>query len=170
MESHPIATDSPDVRVRRAERRDTPRLMELVAELARHHDEIATPSRHGIERDLFGPTACGQALVAEQGGRIVGYALLASMPRPQLGLRIMTLHHLYVEEELRGRGVGRHLVAAAVTEARRQECGQIDVGTHSENLKAQALYQSLGFVPRDTRGPRFRLDLPTDGALPQGWV
>lgn len=87
-----------------------------------------------------------------------------------MGKRVMTLHHLYVEEGLRGSGAGRLLIAATVAEARRQECGEIVVGTHPDNFRAQALYQSLGFLPRDSRNPRFQLDLPVDGALPQGWV
>lgn len=162
--------ESPRLRIRRAERRDAPRLMEMAAALARSHGDAATPSRRSIERDLFGRSACGLALVAERGGRLIGYALLSCVPHPQWGERLMNLNHLYVEEGLRGRGIGRHLVAEAVAEARRQECGRIIVGTHAENLRAQALYQSLGFLPRPDGGPRFGLDLPADGALPAGWV
>ena len=99
-----------------------------------------------------------------------GTTHLMCTPHLHLGRRVMTLHHLFVEDGLRGNGIGRHLVAATVAEARRQECAQLVVGTRPENIKAQALYRSLGFLPQDSGGPRFHLDLPADGALPPGWV
>ncbi len=170
MESEQLVAERPVTRIRRAEHRDALRLMDMAARLARHHGDAASPSQHSLERDIFGPTACGQALVAERAGRIVGYALLTCTPHLHLGRRVMTLHHLFVEDGLRGNGIGRHLVAATVAEARRQECAQLVVGTRPENIKAQALYRSLGFLPQDSGGPRFHLDLPADGALPPGWV
>ncbi len=170
MKNQHISANTPTTRIRRAQRRDAPRLIDLIAGLALHHGDTATPSLHCIERDIFGPAACGMALVAERGERIVGYALLACMPRLHWGQRVMTVQHLYVEEGLRGSGIGRHLIAMTVAEARRQECSQVIIGTHPDNLGAQALYQSLGFLPCHSGGPRFQLDLPLDGALPRGWV
>ena len=170
MQMTNIEAGAPVSRIRKAERRDTPRLLEMIAALADHHGDSASPTAHSLERDLFGPNACSQALLAERDGAVVGYALLSCFPHLQWGRRVMDLNHLFVEPEQRGSGVGRFLVAAAVAEARRQECGQMGVSTHPDNEKAQGLYLSLGFSERPAGGKRFRLELPANGALPEGWL
>ncbi|SDI27402.1 GNAT family N-acetyltransferase [Aliiruegeria lutimaris] len=170
MQMQEISTDTLAVRVRRAERRDIQRLLEMATALAAHHGDVATTSARAIERDLFGTQACAKALVAERDGELAGYALLHSFPQMQWGLRILEINHLFVEDGQRGHGIGRLLVAACVSEARRQECGQMAVSTHPDNARATELYLSLGFQPRETGGTRFRLELPSNGALPEGWI
>lgn len=157
-------------RIRRAQRRDTPRLIEMVRALAKHHGDEATTTPKALERDLFGAGACAEALVADRDGRLVGYAILGAFPHLQWGRRLMEIHHLFVEEDARGAGIGRHLVAAAVAEARRQDCGQLVVSTHRDNALAQQIYTAMGFAELSTGSPRFGLDLPSSGALPAGWV
>lgn len=165
-----IEGGAPAACIRKAERRDAPRLLEMVEALAAHHGDEASPTVHSLERDLFGPRACSQGLLAECDGTVVGYALLSCFPHLQWGRRVMDLNHLFVEAGHRGSGIGRQLVAAAVSEARRQECGQMVVSTHPENSKAQGLYLSLGFNEKPIGGKRFRLELPANGALPAGWI
>ncbi|SFB81388.1 GNAT family N-acetyltransferase [Tropicimonas isoalkanivorans] len=165
-----MATTAHPVRIRRAERGDAPALLRMVAALAEHHGDIATLTPRALERDLFGPSACASALLALNGTDAVGYAVLSSSPRLHSGRRVMEVHHLFVDSAHRGTGVGRRLMAAAVVEARRQDCGELEVGTDAENARAQAIYGSLGFAPRSPRGPRFALSLPAAGTLPEGWI
>ncbi len=170
MQMTEIEAGAPISRIRAATRQDAPRLLEMIAALSAHHGDHATATLRTLERDLFGPTACSRALVAERDGALVGYALLCPHPHLHFGLRIMDLHHLFVEAAHRGAGIGRHLVAATVAEARRQECGRLTVSTQADNMRAQAIYDALGFERQGAGGPRFRLDLPANGALPEGWV
>ncbi|SNS75380.1 GNAT family N-acetyltransferase [Tropicimonas sediminicola] len=170
MHMQDIETDAADTRVRRAERRDGARLIEMVRALARHHGDEATLTPKALERDLFAPGACASALVAERGGEVVGYAVLAVFTHLHWGRRLMEIHHLFVEEAARGAGIGRHLVAAAVAEARRQECGQLLVSTHPDNGVARQIYGAMGFTEHPSTGCRFKLDLPATGALPAGWI
>ncbi len=167
-----IDTRDPEttLQIRPAQRSDSARLLEMVTALAAHHGDAATLSPGALDRDVFGPTACARALMAEAGNDVVGYALLCPALNLHFGLRLMDLNHLYVAPTHRGRGIARRLIAASVEEARRQGCGRLTVGTHPDNTQAQEIYRALGFDMASGPGPRFRLDLPATGALPAGWV
>lgn len=53
------------------------------------------------------------------------------------------LSHLWVDEALRGRGIGRALVGAAEGEARRRECTQVVLLSHE--VQAPGFYERLGY-------------------------
>lgn len=161
---------APTSLIRKAERRDTARLLEMVAALAAHHGDRATVTARSLERDVFGPDACSQALVAEVEGDLAGYALIGAFPHLHFGRRVLELHHLFVDPAQRGAGIGRQLIAATVEEARRQDCGRIMVSTQAENQVAQGIYRSVGFEEQAPRGVRFGMELPGGGALPAGWI
>lgn len=164
-----IQEDIGGTTVRPALRGDIDSLHAMVTALAAHHGDAPRASRATLERDLFGTTACARALLAERRGETAGYAMIHVFPQLQTGTRVMELGHLFVRPEHRGHGLGRRLIAAAVDEARRQQCGRLVVGTRPDNTEAQAIYRGLGFEPAAAPGPRFGLDLPA-GGLPAGWV
>ncbi|MBM3666604.1 MAG: GNAT family N-acetyltransferase [Actinobacteria bacterium] len=55
------------------------------------------------------------------------------------------LQELYVVPALRGEGIGRALLEAALREAREAGAGYIDLGTGDDDTAARALYESAGF-------------------------
>lgn len=66
---------------------------------------------------------------------------------------LLYLQDLFVDPALRGRGLGRVLIAAAEAEARRQDCLRLYWLTHETNADARALYDKVarysGFVRYD---------------------
>jgi ribosomal protein S18 acetylase RimI-like enzyme len=69
--------------------------------------------------------------------------------RARAGRTEAYIYDIEVREELRGRGYGRTTMRAALTKAR--ELGAASVGLHvfGHNMRARALYESLGFAAKN---------------------
>ncbi len=59
------------------------------------------------------------------------------------------LAELYVAPALRGRGLGRALMDAAIELARERGAAHMELGTGEQDVAARALYESLGFSNRE---------------------
>ncbi|WEZ84035.1 GNAT family N-acetyltransferase [Rhizobium sp. 32-5/1] len=145
----------PMVTLRVAKPRDLPELRAMIAALAAHHGDAAAITPEDLERDLFGVMPWITALVAEAGGRLIGYAILVPLYRASEGRRGMELHHLYVEPESRGTGIGRHLVAKAREQAKMAGCAYLSVSAATGNFQAHRFYQSEQFIPGPVTGMRY---------------
>jgi len=86
-------------------------------------------------------------LVARSNGRAVGCGALV-LGDDQTG----EIKRLIVSHAARGQGVGRHLLHAIETEAKRERLHTIRLETGPKNLAAIALYQREGFRPRGPFG------------------
>ncbi len=61
------------------------------------------------------------------------------------------LEELYVAPQLRGQGIGRTLLNAAMDLARERGAMGMDLGTSHDDVAARALYESVGFTNREGR-------------------
>ncbi len=99
---------------------------------------------------FFAPAEPVHALVAELEGRVVGLAhYLFHRSTTRLG-DVCYLQDLYTEEGLRGRGVGRALIAATCEAARAAGSSRIYWQTQAGNAAGRALYDKVakhqGFI------------------------
>ena len=86
-------------------------------------------------------------LVAEQDGRVVGYAFAALEPMSWKELRDACgfLHDVYVDEATRRGGVGRRLVVEAIRWMASKGAPRVVLESAAGNTGAQALFRDLGF-------------------------
>ena len=91
--------------------------------------------------------------VATSDGAIVGTLTLVIFAIPS-GQRAW-IEDVIVDEASRGRGVGESLTLAALDEARRCGVRTVDLTSRPSRAAANALYQKLGFVARETNVYRF---------------
>lgn len=85
-------------------------------------------------------------LVAEDGGRLLGYIRLARPTPLASNAHVLQIQGFAVAGEARGRGVGRALVRAAVDRARERGARRLTLRVLGHNAPARALYESEGFA------------------------
>jgi ribosomal protein S18 acetylase RimI-like enzyme len=97
-----------------------------------------------VRRDAFGPRRAFRILVAEVGGRVVGYASFVAGYNTDIAARELWMHDLFVLPRSRGRGVGRALVTAVAREAARHGFTCLEWGVRDSNRRAIRFYRALG--------------------------
>ena len=90
----------------------------------------------------------GDVTVLLVGGGPDGFAQLRFRPWVYDGLHSY-LEELYVVPSLRGKGLGRALLDAAMDVARDEGATQMELGTSETDTAARALYESAGFTNRE---------------------
>ena len=114
------------VTIRKAIEEDCPRMLELVKELAiyeRAPDEVTVTLEH-FAASGFAANPVWWAFVAEEGGVVRGFALYYIRYSTWKGQR-MYLEDIIVTEAARGRGLGKLLMDALVTEAKEKKFAAI---------------------------------------------
>ena len=158
----------PDPTIEPATKADLPAILGMVQALATHHDDTAAVTLVTLTRDILGTPAWAPTLVARAESRPIGYATLCPLIQLQWGVRGMEMHHLFVLQDWRGRGIGQRLIKAAMRTATNMGCTYMTVGTHPDNHPAQRLYQAAGFTPLPDRGPRYSIRLTDQESPTQG--
>lgn len=119
----------------------------LLDEFNREFDE-PTPGPERIAARLGELLAAGDTAVLVAGSGPDGLAMLRF--RLSLwGAVECHLAELYVVPSLRGRGIGRALLDAAMELARERGADHMDLGTSEDDAPARALYESAGFTNRE---------------------
>ena len=99
---------------------------------------------------FFAPEEPVHALVAEEGGRIIGITHYLFHRSTTRLTDVCYLQDLFTAEELRGRGVGRQLISAVYDAARADGSSRVYWQTHVTNAAGRALYDKLakhqGFI------------------------
>ena len=111
-----------DIIIRRAEKKDCVRLMELVQELAvyeRAPDEVTVTLEHFVESG-FGPNPVWWAFVCDVEGRVEGFALYYIRYSTWKGQR-MYLEDILITEKMRGKGLGKLLFDRLIEEAKEKK-------------------------------------------------
>ena len=111
-----------NILIRKAQKSDCPRLLELVRELAvfeRAPEEVTVTLDH-FEVSGFGDNPVWWAFVAETEGLVVGFALYYIRFSTWKGQR-MYLEDFYVTDEMRGKGLGKLLFDRLIKEAKRRK-------------------------------------------------
>ena len=134
------------LRIHPATRDDVPTLLALIRELAtyekKRHKAVVT--EEDLLRDGFGPQPKFRALIAEWKGGAAGYASFFYFYSTFQGRPALFLEDLFVLDELRGKGIGKALLAAVVKLALNDGCFGLRWEVLDWNRPAIEFYEKLG--------------------------
>ena len=87
----------------------------------------------------------GKAWLIFSDEMIAGYLILTFVFSFEYGGRIAFLDELYIKDEMRGKGIGKHAIAFVQEEARKARVKNLYLEVEPHNEKAQQLYRASGF-------------------------
>jgi len=135
-----------DVKIRPAREGDIPDLLEMIRELAEFeklsHQVSATELDY--REHLFGQDPAAEALIAEAGGKPVGYALFFRTFSTFLGRPGLWLEDLYVKPGYRKNGIGKQFLLRGAEMARSRHAGRYEWCVLDWNQNAIEFYQKAG--------------------------
>jgi ribosomal protein S18 acetylase RimI-like enzyme len=112
-------------------------------------------------RRLLREPELGQAVVLEAEGRVQGYAVVTYGYDLEFAGRDAYLTEFYLRPEVRGRGLGKWLLARVEERAREAGAQALHLMVRPENRPALTLYQRAGFEPPPRVFLTKRLPRPT---------
>jgi GNAT superfamily N-acetyltransferase len=128
---------------------DVPRILELIRELAEYEhalDEV-TATTDGVRAALFAAEPAVFAHVADVDGVVIGFALWFVNFSTWLGRHGIYLEDLYVTPAMRGRGLGKALLAELAAICVRRGYGRLEWWVLDWNETAIGFYRSIGAEP-----------------------
>ena len=139
------------LRIQAASERDLPLILSFIHKIAAYEklSHQVTATEETLRASLFGPKPAAEVLLAYWNDTAAGYAVFFHNFSTFLGRSGMYLEDLFVEPELRGKGIGKALLAAVAKEAQQRDCGRLEWAVLDWNKPAIDFYLSLGARPME---------------------
>ena len=137
--------------IRPATANDAELILRFIIDLAiyeKAEHEVKTDAA-GLRDSLFGEGSSSHALICEQDGVPIGYAVYFFNYSTWLGKHGLYLEDLYVSPEARGCGAGKALLQHLARIAVDRGCGRFEWSVLDWNQPAIDFYQSFGARPQD---------------------
>jgi GNAT superfamily N-acetyltransferase len=146
MEERLLKARATDFAIRAATPGDVPEVLRLIGELAEYEKlaDMAVGTPEMLHEALFGARPAAEAMVAERGGRAVGFALYFTTFSTFLCKPGLYLEDLFVEPAHRGAGIGKALLRALAQVAAKRGCGRLEWRVLDWNEPSIRFYESLG--------------------------
>jgi len=136
-----------DTRIRRATENDAALIVHFIRALAIFEKEAVEHVRiteADVRRDGFGEHQRFEVLIAEVDRKAAGFALFFPNYSTWEGKPGLYIEDIFVDETMRGTGLGRKLIAAVAKIAHSRGCARIDLAVLNWN-PARGFYNRLGF-------------------------
>ena len=146
-----IKTQIPDFVLREATEADVPLILSFIRELAEYeklaHEVVATEDV--LRESLFGDRKIAEVILGYYQNESVSFALFFHNFSTFLGQPGIYLEDLYVKPEMRGKGLGKSMLAYLASLARERNCGRFEWWVLDWNEPALKFYRSMGAIPMD---------------------
>ena len=146
-----ISTKITNFTIRPATEDEAPLILSLIKGLAEYeklaHEVVATEEL--LRETLFGARLVAEVILGYFDGEPVSFALFFHNFSTFLGRPGIYLEDLFVKPEMRGKGIGRVMLAYVAQLAKERQCGRLEWSVLDWNEPALKFYKSIGAVPMD---------------------
>lgn len=140
-----------DLRLALATPADAPLLEPMLIDF-KSNDPVPRTERELVAfRSLLEDRTAGDVFRIEAGDRTIGYAILCWGYSVEYGGRNAFLDEFYVVPELRGRGLGLHVLGLLDDEARQRGLVALHLEVLAHEARNSRLYARAGFTDRGSR-------------------
>ena len=139
-----MTVNNTEIEIRDAAPADVPLLLTFIRAMAEFEKLTASATEESLRDALFGKEPAAKALLVFVGDQPVGYATYFFSFTSMMGRRALWLDDLFVDPALRGRGIGKALMAYLAGIATRHGCARFEWIVLDWNQPAIDFYKRLG--------------------------
>ena len=143
-----IETTIEGLSLRLATANDVPQILQFIQALAEYEklsDQVVA-TEEKLRATLFCEQPFAEVVMADYQGQAAGFALFFHNYSTFLAKPGMYLEDLFVDPNLRGKGIGKALITFLAKLAVERDCGRLEWSVLDWNQPAIDFYQSLGAV------------------------
>lgn len=139
------------IEIKNAQENDIPLILTFIKELAFYEKlaHVVVATEEHLREHLFGTNPKAEVVLAYYEQVPVGFALFFHNFSTFVGRPGIYLEDLFVRETMRGKGIGKALLAHLAHVAIERNCGRFEWAVLDWNSPAIEFYKSLGAVPVD---------------------
>lgn len=139
------------ISIRPASAADAALILHFIRELAIYEkaEDQVEATAETLASSLFGPGSPSRALICEQDGEAVGFAVYFFNYSTWQAKKGLYLEDLFVLPTARGQGAGKRLLQHLAGIAVQEGCGRFEWSVLDWNQPAIDFYQSIGAQPQD---------------------
>jgi GNAT superfamily N-acetyltransferase len=152
------------ITIRHAIKEDAKLLCELIYEFAEHVKHNCSVTEELFIQEMFCERPAAEALIAEENGDPVGFAIYFPTFSTFSGRKRLYLEDLFVRPDARGKGTGMALFEAVSRVAVERGCAVLEWSVLDWNTRAQEFYKRLG-AEAQSQYIIYRLDEKAMGKL-----
>jgi GNAT superfamily N-acetyltransferase len=137
-------------KLRFAEEQDVPLILSLIKELAAYENLLpAVIATEEILKESLFKRQAAEVILGEYEGKPVSYALFFYNFSTFLGKPGIYLEDLYVKPEMRGKGIGKIMLAFLAKLVIKRNCGRLEWWCLDWNKPSVEFYKRMDAVPMD---------------------
>jgi GNAT superfamily N-acetyltransferase len=138
------------ITIRHADENDTGILLEFIKKLAAYEKKIdeVVSTESDLHNVLF-KRKIAEAIVAELEGEAAGFAIFFHNISTFIGKPGIYIEDLYVDPEVRSKGIGKALFSYIARIAMERECFRLEWSVLHWNKPSISFYKNLGAEPKD---------------------
>ena len=147
----PIDTTLENFTIRNATIDDSELILNLIKELAEYEKLLheVTATKEILEETLFSERPFGEVIIADFEEKPIGYALFFYNFSTFTGRPGIYLEDIYVQPSMRGKGMGKCLLAYIANLAVKNNCTRVEWSVLDWNTPSIKFYRSVGAIPMD---------------------